>query len=281
MNQRQDAARCEDRFIETRLPDALAQALVTRDPRRKANLARAVFRRLVAGRLSVAAGMPRVPVEMGRPALPALVAPSRVPKRRLGTPEGHAALVHAIAHIEFNAINLALDAAHRFVGLPVAFYRDWVRVAAEEAVHFGLLADHLETLGYRYGDFEAHAGLSRMADDTAHDPMVRMALVPRVLEARGLDVTPAMRTRLEARGDARGVAILDVIARDEVGHVAVGSRWFRRLALARGHDPEPLFMRLLTTYMRARPKPPFHVEARRRAGFSERELDWLDAASRT
>ena len=151
--------------------------------------------------------------------------PSQVPQRKLGTTEGRAALIHAISHIEFNAINLALDAAYRFVGLPSEYYADWVRIAGEEALHFSLLSTHLNELGFAYGDFDAHNGLWQMALDTAHDPLVRMALVPRVLEARGLDVTPDITRRLEGVGDHEAVRILGIIARDEVTHVEAGSRW--------------------------------------------------------
>jgi uncharacterized ferritin-like protein (DUF455 family) len=221
----------------------------------------------------------RSPCPVGRPARPPLVHPSAVPKRKLGSKEGHAALIHAIAHIEFNAINLALDAAHRFAGLPEQFYRDWVHVAAEEAKHFSLLRDYLSTLGFAYGDFPAHDGLWKMAQDTAHDVLVRMALVPRVLEARGLDVTPQMRARLERIGDTRGVRILDVIARDEVGHVAIGSHWFRWACVQRGIEPEAHFRALITQYLPAPPRGPFAREARLKAGFSELEMDALERLS--
>jgi uncharacterized ferritin-like protein (DUF455 family) len=212
----------------------------------------------------------------GRPPTPRLVDPRTVPRRRIGTPEGRAALIHAIAHIEFNAINLALDACCRFPGLPNAFYADWLQVAAEEATHFDLLARRLAALGHAYGDFEAHDGLWDAARRTAADPLLRMALVPRVLEARGLDVTPALRDRLDRIGDAETAAVLDVILRDEVGHVAIGSHWFAWLCDARGVDAVATFRSLIATERDPRVRLPLNREARRLGGFSESELAFLD-----
>jgi uncharacterized ferritin-like protein (DUF455 family) len=186
-------------------------------------------------------------------------------------------LLHALAHIEFNAINLALDALYRFPGLPEDFYRDWLRVAQEEAEHFVLLRQQLQRLGGDYGDLPAHDGLWEMAMDTAADPLERMALVPRVLEARGLDVTPAMRERLLAAGDAEAAAVLERIESDERGHVAVGSRWFRYLCAQRGLEPDSTFMTLLQQRYRGRIQGPLALTARRAAGFSEPELDWLQS----
>ena len=163
----------------------------------------------------------------GRPALPRLVPPKEVPARSPFTPDGRAALLHAVTHIEFNAINLALDAVWRFAGMPLAFYRDWLQVAGEEALHFTLLREHLLTLGADYGSFDAHDGLWTMTQRTAHDITARMALVPRTLEARGLDATPPMQDKLRRAGDLRAVEILGVILRDEIGHVAIGNRWYR------------------------------------------------------
>ncbi len=212
----------------------------------------------------------------GRPSHPLLVGPKDLPKRRaLHTQAGRFALLHALAHIEFNAINLALDALYRFPGLPEDFYRDWLRVAQEEAEHFVLLRRQLQRLGGDYGDLPAHDGLWEMALDTAADPLERMALVPRVLEARGLDVTPAMRERLLAAGDAEAAAVLARIESDECGHVAVGSRWFRYLCAQRGLEPDSTFMTLLQQRYRGRIQGPLALTARRAAGFSEPELDWL------
>jgi uncharacterized ferritin-like protein (DUF455 family) len=211
----------------------------------------------------------------GRPARPLLVSPAHVPRRSLHTPHGRAALLHAVAHIEFNAINLALDAIWRFADMPDDYYRDWARVAAEEALHFSLLGGHLASLGHAYGDFDAHDGLWRMVEQTKHDIVARMALVPRTLEARGLDATPPMQAKLAQAGDQRAVDILDVILRDEVGHVAIGNRWYRWLCARDGLDPIAHFEQLLVTHHAPRPKPPFNLDARRRAGFDAEELAQL------
>ncbi|MDH5191019.1 MAG: ferritin-like domain-containing protein [Gammaproteobacteria bacterium] len=215
----------------------------------------------------------------GRPEKPLLVPISQLPKRKLSTDEGHAALIHAITHIEFNAINLAWDAVYRFRDMPEDFYSDWVRVGEEEAHHFILLREHLRALGYDYGSFEAHNGLWEMAFKTAHDPLVRMALVPRVLEARGLDVTPGMIERLKERGDHDGVEILELILREEVGHVEIGSRWFHYLCDQRNLDSRKTFIELMEQYMNGQLKPPFHTEARLKAGFSKEELELLEKLS--
>ena len=231
-----------------------------------------------AGELEKAAA-PLEPIgQPGRPVRPHLVAPRELPRRKLTSPQGHAALIHAICHIEFNAINLALDAVYRFRDLPVDFYSDWLRVAKEEAYHFGLLRDHLRSLDYDYGDFDAHNGLWEMAVDTAHDAMIRMALVPRVLEARGLDVTPGIMQKLADIGDEGAVEILTIIQRDEVGHVEIGSRWFRYLCQQRKLEPEATFRDLLSQYMKGKIKGPLDRPARRQAGFSEAELDYLEGA---
>jgi uncharacterized ferritin-like protein (DUF455 family) len=213
----------------------------------------------------------------GRPARPHLVSPHRVPRRSPHTREGRAALLHAVAHIEFNAINLALDAIWRFPGLPADYYRDWQRVAAEEALHFSLLCEHLATLGHAYGDFDAHNGLWDMVQKTRHDVVARMALVPRTLEARGLDATPPMQAKFAAAGDARAVEILGVILRDEVGHVAIGNRWYRWLCARDGLDPLAHYAVLAARHEAPRAKPPFNLDARTRAGFSPDELRALEA----
>lgn len=214
---------------------------------------------------------PRIP---GRPTRPPLVHPSRVPRRSLGSAAGRAALVHAVAHIEFNAINLALDAVHRFAGMPRDYYVDWLSVARDEARHFQMLVGRLMAMGHGYGDLPAHDGLWEAAEKTAHDVLVRMALVPRVLEARGLDVTPGMIERLDQAGDAETVAALRVILDEEVRHVAIGSRWFRWACDLRGLVAEQTFPRLLAEYG-VRLRPPFNLAARRAAGFDEVELPLL------
>lgn len=227
--------------------------------------------------LTLASNNETAPIaEPGRPAKPILIAPGDVPKRRLSTKAGLAALIHAVTHIEFNAINLAWDAVYRFRGLPPQFYSDWVRVASEEAYHFQLLRQRLNRLSYDYGDFPAHNGLWDMAMRTAHDPMVRMALVPRVLEARGLDVTPGMIQRLHQVGDEETVSVLEIILRDEIGHVAIGSQWFKYLCEQRELDSAHTFHRLVIQHFSGQISGPFHHEARKQAGFSTAELHALE-----
>lgn len=214
------------------------------------------------------------PSARGRPERPELVEPRRLRSRGLRSLEGRVAAVHAVAHIEANAVDLAVDAAHRFRGLPAAFYDDWLRVAEEEAHHFELLLGRLHDLGADYGDLPAHGGLWDSSAATADDPLRRMALVPRVLEARGLDVNPSMIDRFTAAGDDETAAILAVILRDEVGHVAVGDRWFRWLCAERGLEPEATFASMLAD-AGVVVRPPLNVEARRAAGFSDAELERL------
>jgi uncharacterized ferritin-like protein (DUF455 family) len=208
----------------------------------------------------------------GRPQQPILVLPATLPRRSPFTPAGRAALLHAVAHIEFNAINLALDAVWRFPGMPEAYYRQWLQVAAEEALHFSLLNEHLSTLGHAYGDFDAHDGLWTMVERTAHDITARMALVPRTLEARGLDATPPMQERLRRAGDLRAVEILGVILRDEVGHVAIGNHWYRWLCERDGLDPVATYEHLARVHRAPQLRGPFNVEARLAAGFTEVEV---------
>lgn len=207
-----------------------------------------------------------------------LLAHSAVARRSPATPEGRAVLLHAIAHIEFNAINLALDAAWRFGGMPRAYYADWLRIAAEEAQHFSLLRAHLRTQGHDYGDYPAHQGLWTMCEKTRHDIVARMALVPRTLEARGLDATPLIQRKLRQTGapDALAAAdILDTILREEVGHVAIGNYWYRWLCERDKLDPERHYRELAAVHEAPRPKPPLNTEARLRAGFTASELAWL------
>ncbi len=208
----------------------------------------------------------------GRPERPNLVAPRNVAHRGLGSIEGRAAFVHAIAHIEFNAINLAWDAVYRFRRMPHAYYEDWVGVAADEARHFAMLRERLQQLGHDYGDFDAHNGLWEMAEKTAHSCRERMALVPRVLEARGLDVTPGMIVRLRTVGDEATAAILEVILREEVAHVAAGSRWFRWCCERDGVDADAEFARLIALHARGSVRGPFNLDARQAAGFSASEM---------
>jgi len=214
--------------------------------------------------------------EPGRPTKPELVTMGNLPRRGLGSDKGRAALIHAVTHIEFNAINLAWDAVYRFRNLPVQFYSDWVRVADEEAYHFRLLRKRLNDLGFEYGDIQAHNGLWEMAKITSFDPMVRMAMVPRVLEARGLDVTPLIMKKLEKVGDDETVAVLEIILREEVGHVEIGSRWFHHFCKQRNLNPEQTFRDLVAKYFVGKLRGPFDYEARQKAGFSEAELKALE-----
>ena len=213
----------------------------------------------------------------GRPPRPELVAPAKLKRRRLGSEHGRAALIHAVTHIEFNAINLALDAAYRFRDMPSQYYHDWISVAADEARHFQLLSSRLQSMGFSYGDFPAHNGLWEMAQRTADDCMKRMALVPRVLEARGLDVTPGMIERLTSAGDLETVRILNIILEEEVRHVEIGSHWFRVCCDQRGLEPESTFLGLLKEYFTGTIRGPFNIPARMQAGFTQREMDAISA----
>ncbi len=213
----------------------------------------------------------------GRPVLPRLVAPRDLARRGMGSTPGRAAFIHSIAHIEFNAIDLAWDAVYRFRGLPHAYYADWVAVANDEARHFTMLRKRLLELGYDYGDFDAHNGLWEMAEKTAHDGLVRMALVPRVLEARGLDVTPAMILKLRALGDHATANILATILDEEVAHVAAGSRWFRWYCEQQHREPEATFGALLAQHAPGAARGILNEKARLAAGFSQHELDQLQA----
>ena len=258
---------------------AAKRCLDATDPAEKLRLTHAAWHAFQAGELQPTDASP-APEPIGAPGLPArplLVLQRQVPHRGLGTAEGRAALVHAVAHIEFNAINLAWDAVYRFRGKPAAYYRDWASCAHDEARHFAMLAERLQELGHAYGDFDAHDGLWQMAEKTAHDDTARMALVPRVLEARGLDVTPAMIERLRRLGDTRTVAILEVILREEVAHVAAGTRWYQHCCQRDGIEPIAHFFALIRDYMGVNLRGPFNRPARLEAGFVEAELDRLAA----
>lgn len=254
------------------LRERALHALSLCDPSEKAAAANALCS---GGRLDTSARLAATQPLPGRPAAPLLVAPGKVRQRSLGSPQGRAALIHAIAHIEFNAINLALDIMWRFPDMPAVFYREWATVAAEEAMHFGLLCRHLNSLGHGYGDFPAHDGLWDMAEKTRGDVLARLALVPRTLEARGLDASPLIKDKLLQAGDPDGAAILDIILRDEIGHVAVGNRWFRHVCRERGLDPIATYVELSQRYEAPRLRGPFNLPARRAAGFTEEELDQL------
>lgn len=211
------------------------------------------------------------------PERPELVDPRHLPRRKLTTVDGRIAFLHAVAHIEFTAIQLAWDMLYRFRGMPPAFFDDWLEVAIEEAFHFSLVRERLQEFGADYGQFPAHRGLWELAEETAHDVKARLALVPRVMEARGLDVTPAMIAKLDTAGDEATADILRIILRDEVGHVARGTRWFRYVCDEQGIDPMTEYFDLIKRHLRGAVRGPFNREARRAAGFSESELERLEA----
>lgn len=270
-----------------------AQALAVlcvADPAEKCVRTQQLFQVIRSGELSFEPHAQIVPLSEqnipGRPERPLLIDPADVPTRSPFTPEGLAALVHAVCHIEFNAINLALDAVWRFAGMPESFYLDWLRIAAEEAYHFSLLHERLMSLRgadgtrWTYGSLPAHDGLWTMCEKTAHDIVARMALVPRTLEARGLDATPLIQAKLRKVGtpDALGVcADLDIILREEVGHVAIGNHWYAHLCQQQGLDPIAHYTYLVTRYQAPRLKPPFNEVARRQAGFTDTEMAYLAA----
>lgn len=220
-------------------------------------------------------GVPEVIEKAGIPENIELVMPQKLTQRSVHSKEGHASLIHSICHIEFNAINLALDAVYRFRDMPEEYYLDWAKVAAEEAYHFSLLQSHLKSLGHQYGDFKAHNGLWRMAQDTADDVLVRMALVPRVLEARGLDVTPSIIKKLHYIKDNEAIRILDIIFEDEIGHVGIGTKWFHYMCEQRNVDKVETFMALMKKHLKGKIRGPYHNEARKKAGFSDAELEYL------
>ncbi|MFT3807534.1 ferritin-like domain-containing protein [Arenimonas sp.] len=263
--------------------DAAQACLQAADPAHKLGLTHVAAAEFAAGVIGIVpdAPSPEAIRDPGRPARLRLVAPRDLPQRGLGSDEGRAAFLHAIAHIEFNAINLAWDAVYRFRGMPAQYYADWVSVADDEARHYGLLSQRLREYGREYGDFEAHKGLWDMAEKTADSCLARMALVPRVLEARGLDVTPAMILKLRGLGDDASADILELILREEVRHVEIGSHWFAWCCEREGREPRSTFRELIRGVAKGSIRGPFNHEARRRAGFSEEELAMLTDLSRS
>ena len=215
----------------------------------------------------------------GRPAKPELVAPKFVPKRKMDTLEGRAILWHSLAHIEFNAMNLALDAIWRFPNMPKAYYEDWLRVAKEESYHFSLINAHLQSFGFSYGDFPAHNSLWEMVERTADSVIARMALVPRTMEARGLDAVPEIRDRFKQIKDDRAVEILEIILHDEIGHVLVGNRWFNFLCANDNLSPITTYRELAEKYRAPTLRGPFNFDAREQAGFTSEELELLESLS--
>lgn len=223
-------------------------------------------RQLSIGHVSGAA----MPDRPGRPDRPILLPPRQMPRRAAGGDKGRIALLHALAHIELNAVDMTWDLVGRFAHalMPQSFFDNWVQVGLEEAKHFDLLARRLETLGARYGDLPAHDGLWQAAQATGHDLLARLAVVPLVLEARGLDVTPNLIDSLGAAGDAQSADILAIIYRDEKRHVAFGAKWFRYLCEKEGLQPEPTFHALVRENFRGPVKPPFNDKARSEAGLT-------------
>ena len=263
--------------MELRL--AAFNAFITQNPAEKVSSAGVLYTEaatlLIANNAVIAAH-----TAPGAPARPLVLNPLQVNKRSPFTLEGHAALMHAICHIEFNAINLALDAIWRFPHMPDTYYRDWALVAKEEAYHFSLLRAHLQGLGHGYGDFPAHDGLWAMCEKTKDDVVARMALVPRTLEARGLDATPLIQNKLRKVNTPyarEAVAILDIILNDEIGHVAIGNHWYRWLCQQGGLDPIAHYGLLQARYAAPKLKPPFNLPARMQAGFTAVELEFLHA----
>jgi len=247
------------------------------DPDKKLSLVRELKQAQLLGKvtLDTQAELPQAS-QPGKPDRPELVRGSKTPRRGFGTSEGRAIMMHAIAHIEFNAINLALDAIQRFANMPDAYYTDWLQVAFEEAYHFELVRAHLRHLGGEYGDYVAHGGLWEMCEKTASDVLQRMALVPRVLEARGLDVTPGIQKKLTQAGDHNAVSILDIILRDEITHVATGNRWYRYCCDQRGLDTVDTFTELLAEFYPKGLMGPYNMVAREQAGFTASELALLN-----
>ena len=247
--------------------------LATSGPTAKVHAARDLAARWRAGELGVDGDAPPPPDRPARPPRPVLAAPGDMPRRRLGGVGGRIALLHAVAHIEFNAIDLALDLVARFTArLPAELDRralidEWLCVADDEARHFAMVAGRLSDLGAAYGDLPAHSGLWDAAYATRRDLAARLAIAPMVLESRGLDVTPGMIEKLENVGDSTSADVLRVILAEEVGHVAAGVRWFKRVCAARSRDPKSEFQRLVRTHFAGALKPPFNEAARAAAGF--------------
>jgi uncharacterized ferritin-like protein (DUF455 family) len=253
------------------LSDLAVAVLTTADGRAKtaiglAHAARWVASRMAGAPLPIGSALP--PMQPARPALPQLLSPRDVPRRRPGSPEGRIALLHAVAHIELNAVDLHWDIIARFADqpMPLGFYDDWVQAADEEAKHFNLICDCLEALGSHYGALPAHAGMWRAAEDTAGDLQARLAVVPMVLEARGLDVTPGMIEIFRKAGNSQALQALQVIYAEEVAHVAYGSKWFNWLCGRDGTDPKEVFHDLVRRHFHGRLKPPFNEAKRADAG---------------
>jgi len=266
-------------FRTQSIHDSACICLMSADVEEKIFLTRTLNELFQISNLIIESDQPAhiIPVP-GRPVHPRLVSPRDLSKRSMRDEKGRAALVHSIAHIEFNAINLALDVVYRFRGQPRTFYADWLQVAQEEAYHFGLLENHLNKLGYAYGDFNGHNGLWEMAVETDYDVLVRMALVPRVMEARGLDVTPGIIAKFKQVGDQDMMEILSIIQQDEVGHVETGTRWYRYFCEQRAWPPLETFKKLIEKHMSGGVRGPYDYLRRKQAGFTDDELEYLEQA---
>ena len=253
------------------LTEMAVDVLTTADGRKKTakshRHAKTWFDSVKAG-TPLAIGNAKPPIDPSRPSQPELLSPTKMPKRKPGSPKGRIALLHAIAHIELNAVDLHWDIIPRFahIKMPSGYYDDWVKAADEESKHFNLLCDRLEAMGSHYGALPAHAGMWRSASETAEDFLGRLAIVPMVLEARGLDVTPGMITLFKSVDDQSTVDALEIIYAEEVGHVAYGSKWFHFLCGRHELDPKVTFHELVQTYFKGNLKPPFNDEKRAEAG---------------
>jgi len=263
--------------VQGNLYQVVEEALLESDASRKCDRVAKLTARWHFGELHKDQNSSILPIdEPGRPELPRLIDPRNLGKRTTANESGRLALVHAFTHIEFNAVNIALDAVYRFRQMPDQFVSDWLLVASEEAKHFSLLNQYLRDHGSCYGVFDAHNGLWDMVCKTRDDVLHRIALVPRVMEARGLDVTPGMIERFNNIGDQRAVEILQVIYADEVGHVRIGNHWFRYLCDQRGLNQTETFRELVEIYMQGKLRGPFNWPARLQAGFEESELAELE-----
>ena len=260
------------------LRQAALDILSTTDARTKVDQVYALYEQYQSGGigLDVTKGLAAQNLDLpGRPSKPELVPPLTVPKRRMATVEGRISLLHSLAHIEFNAINLALDAIWRFPEMPRQYYEDWLKVAKEETFHFTLVEGYIQSFGFSYGDFPAHNSLWEMVERTSDAVIARMALVPRTMEARGLDAVPRIRDRFKQIKEAKAVEILEIILRDEIGHVAIGNHWFNFLCDREGISPISTYKELATKYCAPRLRGPFNLEARKLAGFTAEELSLL------
>lgn len=261
--------------------DNVKQALLTTDISEKTQQVNALYLAAQRQQLSLCGGEVEAIHQPPLPETVKLTTLSQMKGRGVGSKAGHQAMLHAIAHIEYNAINLALDAVYRFREMPYQYYIDWLKVAKEEAYHFSLITNRMAELDCHYGDFPAHAGLWTMCVDTEHDVLIRMALVPRVMEARGLDVTPKIQAKLRNIGDTASVDLLNIIYQDEIGHVAIGSHWFKYCCKERDLNVYQTFRKLLKTYLKNGMNTEFNQTARLQAGFDDMELALLSESFST